>query len=245
MEISALLNTAKDHAEKIKEKFPAYASQPGASVTVIASALEDIFTGVTTVGINEDFEPTLISSQQAAVTEMKAVGQTKIDMIVTLKFEDMSIDAESDLDMLLAVSADNYNCAVVTSETEAPKIMELKSAGDSDPFFSGFDDFGEEEAGEEEEQAPEFAEQITIDESNPFYEAPKEDKPPEDVLADNAPAAETVQPEEKATEQPAAASKPEPEEKKNKNTLSKDDLLKQAKKRKKVARANFNFRKKM
>lgn len=68
---------------------------------------------------------------------------------------------------------------------------------------------------------------VKIDKSNPFYEAPAEVRPPVETIATIG--AEEEEPEDDNEELPA---------------LSKEELLKQAKKRKKVARANFLFRKK-
>ncbi|MBR1662791.1 MAG: hypothetical protein IJ696_00500 [Ruminococcus sp.] len=67
---------------------------------------------------------------------------------------------------------------------------------------------------------------VDIEESNPFFEAPEEVLPPVETIA-----------AEEADEED------EPEE--DKPSLSKEELLKQAKKRKKVAKANFKFKKKM
>lgn len=66
---------------------------------------------------------------------------------------------------------------------------------------------------------------VDIEESNPFFEAPEEVLPPVETIA--------------------AEEDDEEEEEKDKPSLSKEELLKQAKKRKKVAKANFKFKKKM
>ena len=67
---------------------------------------------------------------------------------------------------------------------------------------------------------------VEIDESNPFYEAPVDVKPPEEIIAIFGEEHEEIIEDDDQPE------------------LTKEELLKQAKKRKKVARANFLFRKK-
>lgn len=89
----------------------------------------------------------------------------------------------------------------------------------------------------------EFSNGVSIDESNPFYEPEAADEAPTNVLA--AMDGETKQEAADADGEEDADDDDddEPVDKKGKKGMSKGDLLKQAKKRKKIARANFNFRK--
>lgn len=84
-----------------------------------------------------------------------------------------------------------------------------------------------------------FSSGFDIDESNPFYEPPVANKEVKTIstIADKAP---TVTADSGNS---ASASRTSANESK-KETLSKNDLLKQAKKKKKIAKANFGFRKK-
>ena len=249
MEISEFYNTAKDYAEQIRQRFSPIASIPGAALSVIEAPGGELYIGTIALGLNDDGKPVILSSQASAMTALTASGKTIAAKIITINLDDLSTASADDetADILLAASAENYNCEIVTAENTSKTIMELKGGGAADAFFSGFDDGAQDEDVQSEND---FADGVQIDESNPFYEPPKEDKPPEDVLAPQTPppaAEEEAQQEEDSDQDDAQDGAPEDnaDDKKNKNTLSKGDLLKQAKKRKKVARANFNFRKKM
>lgn len=286
MEIGAFYDTAKDFAEKIKTEKPNYVSDDDSALCLILTDKQEIFSGVTSVGIRND-NVTTVSAESAAIMSMKAAGQTNALLMITVLFSDYSISKpdKDRLEMLLAASTDNYGCEIVVSAEETATVMSLQSDSTSEfsDFFNGFDDDPESTSevdedvsdGSESESvsslgAPaEFASGVDIDESNPFYEPPTADEPPKNVLAsmenvvkdkyavstgsekaadsDNETSDEeksaTTDSDTSANALDSAPSKAE--KKKSKNSMSKGDLLKQAKKRKKVARANFNFRKRV
>lgn len=252
---------AKEYAEKIKEERPSLAAEKDVAVALVVTDKGENFVGVTGVrfrdGNAEDVPAELI-----AVLMMKNQGGFVAKNLIVLSLGDLSIlkpEAEC-LELLFRTNAENDNCMAALSEQEETSVASLRLADiGGEDFFSGFDDDeevqedaegedeGEPEAEEDTEEAEEAAAEeeetasvssnsisgVEIDESNPFYEAPEEVKPPEDVIATIA--------DENASEE-ADTSNEDDAKDKPKETLSKEELMKQAKKRKKVAKSNFLFR---
>lgn len=249
MDINTLISTAKEYAGKVK----AEASDKGAQLAVIADAKGKTFIGVTAVTVKGG-SVTRISADYMAALYMINEGSRIAANIVVIGIEDQTVVKPSAecLDLLFRTNVENDNCVAAVSDSETATVLSLRLGGSGADLMDGFD-FDDSEPAvkpveasepetaaetvpaqkEEKADAPEHSSNVIsgvkIEENNPFYEAPEDVKPPEEVVA-------TVSGENLEAEALERESEDEPE-------LSKEELLKQAKKRKKVAKANFLFRK--
>lgn len=273
MDAKTIYETAKESVVKIKAAVPSYSAEEGMEFCVIACSDGKIYSAMTNITVKDSTVTRIPADLAAFLYMKNAGSMVAEYMIVLSVADRRIIPpSEGCLDQMFRTNSKNDECVIVLSSSEQKPLSELRLTGDGTDFLNGFD-FEEdntdeldedsydepaaeepaEEAAPEEEKAPEAAEEekkepekapepekksssnfisgVEIDESNPFYAPPTEVKPPEEVIAmvtdtDTAEAAEEEEEEEEEAPQ-----------------ISKEDLLKQAKKRKKVARANFLFRK--
>lgn len=261
MDVKTLIKTARDSAEKLKAAAPSLAAEKDIELAVAVDAKGKSFVGVTGFTVKKSGAER-IAADYNAVINMVNEGSRIAANIAVIKVADGSVVKPSAecLDLLFRTNVENDNCNAVVSDSETKTVSSLRLGGSGADLLDGFDFGGddaepaekEETAAEQpaaEEPAPEPAAPpepkstapspehssnvisgVKVDESNPFYEAPTDVKPPEEVLASIS--GENL--EAQAIEKEAEEELPE---------LSKEELLKQAKKRKKVAKANFLFRK--
>ncbi|SDB17267.1 hypothetical protein SAMN02910317_00900 [Ruminococcaceae bacterium FB2012] len=181
---------------------------------------------------NDECVVVLSSSEQKPLSELRLIGDGT-DFLNGFDFveeEDEGSDEEEIVDdSFEEPEEEEEKSEETTAEAEDEEDEEEEEEEEEE------DDDEDEEEEEKPVKAPadkskssNFISGVEIDESNPFYAAPTSVKPPEEVIAMVA----------EGTEPPA-----EEEEEEEMPQLSKEELLKQAKKRKKVARANFLFRK--
>ena len=260
MDINTLIKTAKNNAQKVKQAVPSATAEPGNELAVAADAKGKVYTGVTGITIKKG-NVEKIKADYMAVLNMVNDGSRIASGVAVVKLDDLSVVKPSAecLELLFRTNVENDNCIAAVSETEGETVSSLRLGGSGADLMDGFD-FSDDEAPEElvEEAADDYIEitneepkaaepaaenadapehstnvisGVKIEENNPFYESPSDVKPPEEVIATVS--GENLEAE--ALEREAAEEEPE---------LSKEELLKQAKKRKKVAKANFFFRKK-
>ena len=202
---------------------------------------------------NDDCFVVLSSSEQKRLSELRLIGDGT-DYMTGFEYEDEEkksdaepeaeedteeedVEDETELETAQAEEAEESEEEQDDSEeTEEDEEEDEEEESDEDDEEEEEDD----EDDEDEDEAPvskkdnsgDFISGVQIDESNPFYAAPTNVKPPEDVVAlfSEQPKDDLLTPadDDDAPPQPM---------------LSKEELLKQAKKRKKVAKANFLFRK--
>lgn len=260
MELQELYTYAKNLANKIKQEKPAYASEQGASLCLIELDTQEIISGVSCISIRQDAVVTF-SAEHVAVVSMVAAGHKKAKRVIILSLEDGSImqPEEASLHILMQLDSENADCAFVTETDKTMTIAEL-TAPPPPPvdFFSGFGDEDAEAAEgstvfdggfDESYTAPqhapvkpevtapeqpgslgapaEFASSVTVDESNPFNSPSAAESAPVTIAGTpgSAPA---------MTGNPAAAASRDAE-------LTPEELLKKAKKKKKIAKSNFRF----
>lgn len=262
MNMNELYNTAKKYADKLREEKPGYVSGEDSALCLIVTDKNEIFSGVTSVRISGG-KTEEVHAEFNAVMSMKEAGQTAAKQMITVLFKDQSIcvPCSDCLDLLFRASESNNNCAVMTGPDKASSAMSLRfgTSEDQADFLSGFDfDDGPSESAL---GAPaEYAQAIAVDESNPFNatsdeaqtevvtftgDRKKEDSPAPEAAADTADSAAEAQGGGESA--PAPESKPEAAAPAAENAADKEDapsmedMLKQAKKRKKIAKANFNF----
>ena len=129
MVISQFYNTAKSYAEKIKEERPAIYIEPDFSITlIIADDDQEIFTGVTSVKINEGNVDT-IHSEAVAIMSMIVAKKAKAKQMITVSFADLKVIKPCDecLDMLLDADPDNGKCEIAINFTNSETAINLKS----------------------------------------------------------------------------------------------------------------------
>lgn len=264
MKINELYNSAKEYADKLKQEKPNFVSDPQAALCLIVTDKNEIFSGVTGVKISggkvED-----VHAEFNAVMSMKNAGQSKARQMISVLIKDHSIvqPCGDCLDLLFGLDGDNNHCAVVTEAEQAVSAMSIRfgSSPDSDDMFSGFDFDDGAAASSSTLGAPvEYAKGIVVDESNPFAASSGEEAQSEVVTF-----AEMPKNEEKAAEKAQATAEAaggesgsqdaadsasaadgdavtaEESADTGNNVMSKEELLKQAKQRKKMTKANFSF----
>ena len=218
MENSAIYTTAKKLAEKLKQEKPCY----GGLEAAIIIGDKGTYLGVT--GVNTaDGKIIDVPADVAAFLNMRNSGGRNAAGLAVIKLADMSIIRPSDeaLELMFRTSTENDACLVCLGEGESKLLSALRLGADSDSMMDGFD------FDEPADTTANVISGVAVDESNPFYESSEDVAPPEETLS-----AMTDEQKEDPFRNVA-----EPE-------LTPDDLLKQAKKRKGVAKSNFLFRKK-
>ncbi len=181
MVINSFYNTAKTYAEKIRQEKTAYYKEPGATLTLVMSEDQEIFSGVTSIKINEGKVDT-IHSEAIAIMSMIAANQPKAKQMVTIAFKDQSVVKPCDecLDLLLSADADNGKCEVAIAPTETETAINLKSQATNITA-----EFLEKDTAVEVENVPdlgapaEFVSGFEFDADNPFLAS--EEEIPEEV----------------------------------------------------------------
>ena len=161
MEIGSLYNTAKNFAETLKQKRPEL-TQYDACLCLIIADTGDIFSGVSTVSINEGAVED-VSAAKVAVMSIITAKRVIAKQLIVISLDDYSYFRPDDeaLGLLVNSSVDNSSCQVVLSPDEQVSAATLVPASEAPDFLSGYDeaDFG----------APaEFASGIDVDSANPF-----------------------------------------------------------------------------
>lgn len=247
MDINTLVKTVKEYADKVKSEAPSAAGDSDTQIAVIVDAKGRIYSAVTSVVIKEGAVSKLSADYLAALCMINDGSRIAKSLAVAALSDKSIVKSSAEcLELLFRTNPENDNCSVAVSDSEASLISALRLGGSVTDLMDGFD-FDTEAAAdtvkatEEEtsepvakvnlpEQSSNVISGVKIEENNPFYESPDDVKPPEDIITtvsgDNL--------ESAVLEKEAEEDEPE---------LSKEELLKQAKKRKKVAKANFLFRK--
>ena len=249
MEIMKFYIKASDIAEQIKQEKPSFADRYAA---FILSDNDEIFMGLSSITL-KDGKLVNLPADAAAAMNMGNAGCRNAQALVIISPKSGAVlkPSEEGLGILFKFNPNNDKCQVYLSNEDIPTVATLRLAGSAASLMEGFD-FGDAPkpvvkrpaaaaqpapapkpaapAAEPPKDSANAIKGVSIDESNPFYEAPTEIKPPEEFLADGSA-------EEAAAK--AAARKKLPEQE-----LTPEELLEQAKKRKKVARSNFLFRRK-
>lgn len=176
MVINSFYNTAKTYAEKIRQEKTAYYKEPGATLTLVMSEEQEIFSGVTSIKINEGKVDT-IHSEAIAIMSMIAANQPKAKQMVTIAFKDQSVVKPCDecLDLLLNADADNGKCEIAIAPTQTETAINLKSQATNITA-----EFLEKDTKEEVENVPdlgapaEFVSGFEFDADNPFLASDEE-----------------------------------------------------------------------
>ena len=255
MELMKFYIKASDIAEQIKQDKPAFADRYAA---FILNDRDEIFMGLSSL-VLKDGKLINLPADVAAAMNMANAGCRNASALVIISPKNGSVlkPSEEGLGLLFRYNPNNDKCQIYLSNEDQPTVATLRLAGSAASLMEGFDFGGgpskpstlkpvtpppAASAAPAPSAAPKASAQevkkdvanaikgVGIDESNPFYEAPEDIKPPEEIIA--------MQSEE---EEAKAAAKKKLQEEEN---LTPEELLEQAKRRKKVARSNFLFRRK-
>ena len=176
MVINSFYNTAKTYAEKIRQEKTAYYKEPGATLTLVMSEEQEIFSGVTSIKINEGKVDT-IHSEAIAIMSMMAANQPKAKQMVTIAFKDQSVVKPCDecLDLLLGADPENSKCEIAVAPTQSETAINLKSQATNITA-----EFLEKDTKTEVENVPdlgapaEFVSGFEFDADNPFLAGDEE-----------------------------------------------------------------------
>lgn len=251
MKINDLYDSAKEYINKLKAEKPNFVSDPDAAICLAVNEKNELFTGVTSFRITGG-KIEAIHAEAALLMLMKSAGQMKVRQMITVQVKDNSIiqPCGECLDMLFGMDQENNSCAIVTEPDKAVSAMNIRfgTSSDANDMFSGFDFDDAPAASSSALGAPaEYAKRIVIDESNPFNASASDEEAPSEVrtFAEDqrkaAQAGENAQNNDNpASDVPVGApvqtSQPE-----KAPAMSKEELLKQAKERKKMTKSNFSF----
>lgn len=221
-----LHNTAKKTAIKLKQEKPCFS---GLDVAVIIGDKEK-YLGVTGVNIVDGNFVDVPADVMAFLNMRNSGGRTAVGLAV-IKLENMTFipPSEEALELMFRANAANDGCLVCVGESESKLLSALRLGTDSKSLMEGFDGFDEPENDTvSTDTTANVISGVAVEESNPFYEKEEDLAPPEGTLSEAS---------DEPKEDVFAAASAERE-------LTPEELLKQAKKRKNVAKSNFLFRKK-
>ena len=176
MDKSTLYSTAQNFAKKIKEARPDMTSDPDACLCLIVANSQDIFSGVTSIKVDEGNVETFAAEDIAANALIAAGGARAAQMIlITLDDNSFMTPSESCLARMMRASVENGACEIIQSPEESVTAASLVTSVATPDFLSGYDD--DTPAPEQKESAKvgapaEFAEGFDVDEGNPFYGGP-------------------------------------------------------------------------
>ena len=180
MEINSLYETAKYLAGILKQRYPYLEADPDACLALIVAESGNVFSGVTSIAINEGNPEALPAEEVAAMLLVTAGEKAHQMMIVTIDDNSFFEPSENALRILVNAAPENGSCEVVLSLEETVTCASLLPNAVED-FMSGYDDFDapQETAPEASQEAPadeapslaapaEFVNGFDIDESNPI-----------------------------------------------------------------------------
>ena len=179
MDKNTFYETAKNFAKVIMSNKPEAAFAQDSCLCLIIADSQDIFSGITTISINEGSVEE-VKAEDVAANALIADGKAKARQMIVISLEDNSFfkPNEECIARLMRASVDNGACEVMISPEETVNAATLAPAVSGQNFLEGYDDDGTVPA----EPAPnpsapvgapaDFASGFDIDESNPFYANP-------------------------------------------------------------------------
>ena len=160
MEIGSLYNTAKNFAETLKLKRPELTGYDACLCLIVADT-GDIYSGVSTVSINEGTVED-VPAERIAVMSVIAAKRVIAKQMIVISLDDFSYFKPDDetISLLVNSSVDNSSCQIVISPEEVVSAASIAPASAVSDLLNGYD----EQLG-----APaEFASGFDVDNTNPF-----------------------------------------------------------------------------
>ncbi|MBP7187636.1 MAG: hypothetical protein KBA55_12930, partial [Ruminococcus sp.] len=178
MDKSTLYSTAQNFAKKIKEARPGYVSDPDACLCLIIADSQEIFSGVTSVKVDEG-EVEVNPAEDIAANAVIAAGGVKAKQMILITLDDYGFmqPNEGCLAKLMRASVENGACEIMMNTEEVSTAASLVTSVSTPDFLSGYDD-------ETPAPAPavpnanvgapaDFSAGFDVDENNPFYGGPE------------------------------------------------------------------------
>lgn len=208
--------------EKIKQS-KSYYSDITAAVFI---SDKGIHVGIDDIDIGVDSRDIVnIPAEMSAFLHMRHAGGRIVSGMAVVKLSDMSFIAPDPkvMNLLFGVNPENDMCLICFGEDDNRLMSSLRLGTDSDSFMDGFDTESDEPA----KSTANVISGVDVDAANPFYEKAETMIPPDDTLS-------VMTEDDKTDTLSSNANQPE---------LTPEELLKQGKKRKSIAKNNFLFRK--
>lgn len=178
MEKSTLYSTAQNFANNIKTARPGYLSDPDACLCLVIADSQEIFSGVTSVKVDEgtvEVNP----AEDIAVNALIAAGGVKAKQMILITLDDNSFmqPNEGSLAKLMRASVENGACEIMLNMEDAVSAASLVTSVSTPDFLSGYDDdtpAPEPVMPSSSVGAPaDFSAGFDVDETNPFYGGPQ------------------------------------------------------------------------
>lgn len=258
--MSMFYNIVKEYAETFIRQRPESVESKSVFCAIFTSQ-HDVFTGVTGTFLNDNGVAESVSAEYLAISAMLNAGQSKARQMLSISLDDFSVVKPESDSVLKLIEADEENsrCEIYTTKNDSVKASEITDVQKKQPmaapdeFTDGFDgdsdntnpfadsaavhkkqsgNFTETPVNQSEFGSPaDFLDGVDIDITNPFYE------PPSAPVKEVATIATIADDSSESTVETAAPKKSAP-------VISKEDLLKQAKKKKKIAKSIFSAKRK-
>lgn len=172
MDSASFYNMAKNYADKLKNEKPDLSST--ACLCLIITDTQEIFSGVTGVGITEG-NVEEVSAQYNAVASMIVSKNVKAKQMLIINITDYRIITpdDTDLNLLFRASSENGSCEVIIAVDQTKTALQLISSSTSvsEEFLNtSFDE--PDETSENLGTPAEFVNGFEFDESNPFAAEP-------------------------------------------------------------------------
>ena len=179
MDKNTFYETAKNFAKVIMSNKPEAAFAQDSCLCLIIADSQEIFSGITTISINEGSVEE-VAAEDIAANALIANGKAKARQMIVISLDDNSFfkPNEECIARLMRASVDNGACEVLISPEETANAASLAPAVSGQNFLEGYDDDGDEApAPDAMPSAPvgaqaDFANGFDIDENNPFYANP-------------------------------------------------------------------------
>lgn len=260
MGTNVFYNMVKEYAESLIKERPDCASADNV-ICAIFTNKHDVFNGI--AGISSGDSTVQPPAEYLAINAMCNAGQTKARQMITISLTDFSV-IQPNIDSakkLIETDSDNEKCEIFISTNQSVKACEIAGNIHADEtgnneLSGGFEvqenDIESTDSGEFEKTEPvsdtqesvgndvkssglgapaDFSSGFDIDVTNPFYEAPAEDKEVKTISSAKV-------------DKPVNTLNINSGNEKKIPEISKDELLKQAKKKKKIAKNIFSARRK-
>ena len=136
--ISELYQTAKNYTKQIRQEFPTIADDPEATLCVIVSGEDELFTGVTGLTFR-DGKLERVHAEANAIIGMALVDKTEIKQLITVSVQTDSIQmpCKACLDLMFRASSANEKSRIAVSAAAAVPAKRLRVEPDPEPEDSG------------------------------------------------------------------------------------------------------------
>ncbi len=187
MDNNSFYNMAKNYADKLKAEKPNISST--ACLCLVITDTQEIFSGVTGVGITEG-NVEEVSAQYNAIASMIVSKNVKAKQMLIIDIMDYRVitPGDSDLNLLFRASSENGSCEVMIAVDQTQTALQLISSSTSvseDFLNTSFDE--PDEKAENLGTPAEFVNGFEFDETNPFAAEPAPNNDGSEDKSNNSP----------------------------------------------------------